>query len=63
MTLTAIKQERGIMKRLTYAMVFGLVLMSVGVFLVGNHVPYGNVVLIIASAIVYVSIIILAFVA
>jgi hypothetical protein len=38
----------------------GIVLMTIGVYLVGAHVPYGNVLLTVASAVVYVSIIILA---
>jgi hypothetical protein len=34
--------------------------MSVGVYLVGMHVPYGNVLLTVASAVVYISVIAIA---
>jgi hypothetical protein len=48
-------------KNLTLALVIGVLILSIGVFLVGKHVPYGNLVLIVGSTIVYISIIILAW--
>jgi hypothetical protein len=41
----------------------GVAMMSIGVYLVGTHVPYGNVLLTVASAIVYLSIIFIAVMA
>jgi uncharacterized membrane-anchored protein YitT (DUF2179 family) len=54
------KKEKWLNK-LTIILIFGILLMSLGVFLVGNHIPFGNVILVIASAIVYISILILAW--
>jgi CHASE3 domain sensor protein len=48
-------------KNLTIALIIGILILSLGVFLVGKHVPYGNLVLIVGSTIVYISIIILAW--
>jgi hypothetical protein len=48
-------------KNLTIVLVIGILILSIGVFLVGEHVPYGNLVLIVGSTIVYISIIILAW--
>jgi hypothetical protein len=49
------------MKNLTISLVIGILILSLGIFLVGKHIPYGNLVLIIGSTIVYISIIILAW--
>jgi hypothetical protein len=48
-------------KFLTNALVIGMLILSLGVYLVGKHIPYGNIVLVIGSSIVYISIIILAW--
>jgi len=53
------KKEKAI-KILTLMLFFGIALLNFGVFLVGTHIPHGNIVLVVASAIVYISIIILA---
>jgi len=50
-----------LIKRLTIALLFGILLMSLGVFLVGKHIAYGNVILSIASFIVYIVAILLAW--
>jgi len=55
------KKEEKLLKYLTISLTLGVLLMSLGVYLVGVHFPGGNVVLTISSAIVYVSVIILAF--
>jgi uncharacterized membrane protein len=54
------KKEKEI-KNLTIALVAGILILSLGVFLVGEHIPYGNIILIIGSTIVYVSIILLGW--
>ena len=54
-------KEEKLIKILTLTLLFGILLLSFGIFLVGMHIPYGNIVLVTASAIVYISIIILAF--
>jgi hypothetical protein len=54
------KKEKEI-KNLTIALVAGVLILSLGVFLVGEHIPYGNIILIIGSTIVYVSIILLGW--
>jgi len=54
------KKEKEI-KNLTIALVAGVLILSLGVFLVGKHIPYGNIILIIGSTIVYVSIILLGW--
>jgi hypothetical protein len=46
---------------LTIALVIGIFILSLGIFLVGKHIPYGNLVLIVGATIVYISIIILAW--
>jgi len=48
-------------KNLTIVLVIGILILSFGIFLVSNHVPHGNLILITGSAIVYFSIIILAW--
>jgi hypothetical protein len=48
-------------KNLTIALIIGILTLSLGVLLVGKHIPYGNLVLIVGSTIVYVSIILLAW--
>jgi len=48
-------------KNLTIALVTGILILSLGIFLVGKHVPHGNLVLIFGSIIVYISIILLAW--
>jgi hypothetical protein len=42
-------------------LVIGVLILSLGVYLVGKHIPYGNIVLVIGSTIVYISIITLAW--
>jgi hypothetical protein len=54
------KKEKEI-KNLTIALVAGILILSLGTFLVGKHIPYGNIILIIGSTIVYVSIILLGW--
>jgi hypothetical protein len=58
--ILGLSREKDAVKYLTFALVFGIVLMSVGVYLVGMHVPYGNVLLTVASAVVYISVIAIA---
>jgi hypothetical protein len=55
-----IKEERWL-NYLTISLVVGVLLMSLGIYLVGIHFPHGNILLAVASAIVYISVIILAF--
>jgi hypothetical protein len=46
---------------LTFSLILGISLLSIGVYLVGIHLPNGNLVLILGSFIVYISVIVLAF--
>jgi len=48
-------------KSLAIALFIGILILSLGIFLVGKHIPYGNLVLIFGSTIIYISIIILAW--
>lgn len=57
-----IQKEDKRIKYLTISIVIGVLILSLGVFMVGKHVPYGNIILTIGSAILYFSIIILAFI-
>jgi ABC-type multidrug transport system permease subunit len=54
------KKEKEI-KNLTIALVVGILILSLGIFLVGKNIPYGNLILVIGSIIVYVSIILLGW--
>jgi len=53
-------KEREI-RNLMIALFIGVLVLSLGVFLVGKHMPYGNLVLIFGSLVVYISIILLAW--
>jgi len=53
-------KKKKLINYITYFLVFGIILMSIGIFMVGKEIPYGNLVLSISSFIVYVSIIVLA---
>ncbi|MDT7858480.1 MAG: hypothetical protein RQ930_00285 [Candidatus Aenigmarchaeota archaeon] len=55
------KGKENLINVLTMALVIGIFILSLGIFLVGKHIPYGNLVLIVGSTIVYISIIILAW--
>lgn len=46
---------------LTFSLILGVLLLSLGVYLVGINFPNGNIVLTIGSLIVYITTIILAF--
>jgi hypothetical protein len=46
---------------LTISLTLGIILLSLGIYLVGNKVTGGNMVLMIGSFLIYTSIIILAF--
>jgi hypothetical protein len=55
------KGKENLINVLTIALVIGIFILSLGIFLVGKHIPYGNLVLIVGATIVYISIIILAW--
>ena len=57
------KPEEGkekIISYLTILLIIGILIMTLGVYLVGIHFPKGNIILMIGSLIVYILIIILA---
>jgi hypothetical protein len=55
------KGKENLINFLMIALVIGGLILSLGIFLVGKHIPYGNLILVIGSTIVYVSIILLAW--
>lgn len=46
---------------LIFSITFGILVLSLGVYLVGLHIPIGSTILILGSSILYVSIIVFVF--
>jgi len=46
---------------LIFCIVFGIVVLSIGVYLVGYHIPFGSTILTMGSGIFYISVIFFVF--